>query len=139
MSVIDYVKTLVESCPFIGEFLSSPMVDYTDQANAGECGIFPTGQTMISQDMSGNTIWRYSFSLQAVRFSREDFERVSNAAFSERFCHWAIGISRSLPDMGEGMDPISLSAGDGAFFDISEDGNTGTYMIQCNLVYERTV
>ncbi len=139
MSVIDYVKTLVESCPFIGEFLSSPMVDHTDQENAGECGIFPTGQTMIFQDMAGNATWQYSFSLQAVRFSREDFERVSNAAFAERFCHWVSGISRSLPDMGEGMEPISLSAGNGAFFDMSEDGNTGTYVIQCNFIYERTV
>ncbi len=139
MNVVDYVKELVESCPFIGEFLSATYVDYTNQENAGECGIFLGGQTLISEDMHGNTTWQYNFALQAVQFSREDFERISNAAFSERFCQWARSKNRDLPDMGEGMEPISLSAGNGAFFDLSEDGNTGTYMIQCSLIYERMV
>lgn len=139
MSLIDYVKELIESCPFIDEFLSAPYVDYTNQENAGECGIFPTGQVPISEDMAGNTIWQYNFALQAVQFSREDFERISNAAFSERFCRWASEKSRSLPEIGDNMEPISLTAGNGAFFDMSEDGNTGTYMISAQLIYERTV
>lgn len=137
MSIIEKIREWFMTCPFLDEFSDGSHIDYTDIENYGQYGIFPTGQERLTVDAAGSARWQYNFALQAVGFTAEDAERLQNQAFIERFCDWVQGQNYSLPDLGDGIDAESVLAQNGQFVDIAEDGQTGTYQILCNLVYEK--
>lgn len=137
MSIIGAIREWLMSCPFLDEFSGGSHIDYTDDASYDQYGVFPTGQTRLTVDAAGSVRWQYNFSLQAAGFTAEDAERLQNQEFIERFCDWVQEQNFTLPDLGEGIDAESMTAQNGQFVDIAEDGQTGTYQILCSLIYEK--
>ena len=137
MSIIGTVREWAMTCPFLDEFSNDEHIDYLEQSNAESYGIFPTGQTRLTVDAAGAVRWQYNFAIQAAAFTAEDCERLYNQEFIERFVDWVQEQNYNLPDLGEGLTTESVTAENGQFIDIAEDGQTGTYQILCNLIYER--
>ena len=83
MSIIASIRALIQGCPFIDDF--SPVhVDYTDQDDPTNYGIYPTGETLVRVDCAGNELWQYNFVLRAAEMTVEDQNRIANNAFLER-------------------------------------------------------
>lgn len=137
MSIIGAIRAWLMDCPFLDEFSGGSHIDYTDDASYDQYGVFPTGQTRLTVDAAGSVRWQYNFSLQASGFTTEDAERLQNQEFIERFCDWVQAQNFTLPDLGEGIDAESVTAQNGQFVDIAEDGQSGIYQILCNLIYEK--
>lgn len=137
MSLIQKVREFVGTCPFIDEFSGGVHVDYI--SGAEDYGVYPTGETPVSEDMCGNAQYQYNFVLQANRFTANDEMRLQSCEFVENFQRWVRGYSRTGIPLDDGCEFVSLEAGNGLFADVSEDGQTGTYQIMCNLIYERVV
>lgn len=136
MSIIESVREWLMTCPFLDDFSNGEHIDYTKD-DREDYGIFPTGQSVITVDAAHSVRWQYNFVLQAVCFTAEDAERLANQAFIEKFCDWVQSQNYSLPDLGEGIDAESVTAQNGQFVDLAEDGQTGTYQIMCSLIYEK--
>lgn len=137
MSIIESLREWIMTCPFLDDFSCGEHIDYINAESNDQYGIFPTGQTRLTVDAAGATRWQYDFALQATGFTAEDEERLYNQEFVERLVEWVQAQNYSLPDLDEGLDAESVTAGNGQFVDVSEDGQTGTYQILCNLIYER--
>lgn len=138
MSIIECLREWMMGCPFLDDFSCGEHIDYINSESGDQYGIFPTGQTRLTVDAAGSTRWQYDFSLQATGFTAEDAERLCNQEFIERFIEWVQAQNYgNLPALEDGLDAESITAQNGQFIDVADDGQTGTYQILCNLIYER--
>ena len=137
MSLIARIRELIQSCPYIDEFAGFH-VDYTAPDVDG-FGVFPQGETKISEDMCGDAIWRYNFALNASFFTANDCFRLQNSEFVENFQHWIDNFNRIGIDLGCDKEFVSISSGNGILTSWDEDEQRGTYQIPCNLQYERVI
>lgn len=134
MSIIKSIRELLRGCPFLSDFCKD-YVSFTDEEDPSNYGVFPTGETLLWQDMAGNSRWQYNFVLQAVNWTPDDEQRLANSEFVERLCHWFFEQSRNIS--GFDVDVSSFIAENGQFVESSADGNKGVYQIPCTLIYER--
>lgn len=137
MSLIERMRELIQTCPYIDEF-SGFHIDYTSPDVDG-FGVFPTGDTKVLEDMHGDAVWRFGFSLVASFFTANDCFRLQNSEFVENFQRWMDGFNRVGIPLGDGISFVSISSGNGMLTDWDEDEQRGTYQIPCNLQYERVI
>lgn len=135
MSLIVTLRALLNRFPCIDDFAGFH-VDYTAPDREG-FGVYPTGETKISEDMAGASVWEYNFALQALFFTADDYMRIQNCEFVEQFQRWLDGFNRAGIELGDGLSFVSIGAGGGLLTDWDEDEQRGTYAIQCKLTYER--
>lgn len=134
MSIIESIRAMLRGCPFLSDFVRD-YVDYTDQEDPANYGIFPTGEVLLWEDMAGNSRWQYNFVLQAINWTPDDSARIANSEFVERLCQWFYEKSRDVG--GFEVDVLSITAQNGQFVDTSSDSNKGTYQVPCSLIYEK--
>lgn len=75
MNIIELVKSILQDFPKIGQFIH---VDYND-ATPEEFGLYPTGDTLIKEDLLGNQTRQHNFILYAVFQSFNDYDRLINS------------------------------------------------------------
>jgi hypothetical protein len=77
--------------------------------------------------------------LYAKEYTFDDVQRIENSGFCENLLFWLEDNNKSgnLPQLADGITPLSVSAGNAMLFDIAENSETGTYYIQINLTYRR--
>ena len=135
-TIIQALREFLAYCPHMNILAGDIDVDWLEQSPE-QCGIFPTGQTLVGEDMAGNKEWDYSAAIQMWNFTPEDVNRLDNSGFMELFHEWLNGFSRSGFPLPPDCDFISIRAGNGAMDDIDESGTQGRYRIMVNLNYER--
>ncbi len=135
-TIIQALRAFIASCPHLGVLAGDIDVDWLEES-PDYYGIFPTGQTLVGEDMAGNKEWQYDAAIQMWDFTPEDENRVNNSGFMERFHAWINSFSRVGIPLPVGCDFISIRAGNGAIDEYSEDGAKGRYRIMVNLNYER--
>ncbi len=130
--IIDRLRTFLAGCPSITEELH---VDFTDAA-ATSYGIMPVGITTLERYMDGAKRMQYSFIVYIRDYTAEDFERLANSQFLEGFAEW---LEENVPELDGGCTAERVETANGMLFDMSPDGTTGLYQLQCQLFYERSV
>lgn len=129
--IIDSLKTFLASCPGITEELH---IDFTDDT-ATSYGIMPTGIVTSQRYFDGGKLMQYSFAIYIRGYTAEDFERLANSQFLEAFSEW---LDTHVPELDAGLTADRVETANGMLFDMSEDGSTGLYQLQCQLFYERS-
>jgi hypothetical protein len=129
--IIDRLKTFLASCPSIAEELH---IDFTDDT-ATSYGIMPTGIITSQRYMDGGKLMQYSFVIYIRECTAEDLERIANSQFLETFAEW---LDTHVPELDEGFTADHVETANGMLFDVSADGTTGLYQLQCQLFYERS-
>lgn len=75
MNIIELVKSILQDFPKIGEIIH---IDYTEPTPE-DFGLYPTGDTLIKEDVLGNQYRKHSFILYAVFQSFSDYDRLANS------------------------------------------------------------
>lgn len=75
MNIIELVKSILQNFPKIGQFIH---VDYND-SSPEEFGLYPTGDTLVKEDILGNQERHHNFILYAVFQSFNDYDRLINS------------------------------------------------------------
>ena len=75
MNIIELVKSILQSFPKIGQLIH---VDY-NESTTDEFGLYPTGDTLIKEDILGNQKRKHNFILYAVFQSFNDYDRLMNS------------------------------------------------------------
>lgn len=135
-TIIDALRIFLSACPYLDE-LTDIHIDWI-QENDGNNGIYPGGESKVSEYMCDSVVWNYSAFIQLCKFSPEDAQRIANAGIVEKINTWVNSFSRTGFQLPERCDFISIEPGNGALVDVSEDGQLGIYRIQLTLIYERT-
>lgn len=135
MSILSDLRRLFEGCPLLAEL--TQRVDALG-ARTEEYGIYPAGSSVVSEDMAGAKTWQYNFVLQAERMTVDDLTRLENSDFIEQLQDWVEAQNRDgVPLSGEGVEFISISAGNGAIVDWDDKEQYGTYKVQCTMIIEK--
>lgn len=74
MNIIELVQFILRDFPKIGQL----HVDYNEDA-PDEFGLYPTGDTLVKEDILGNQTRRHTFILYAVFQSFNDYDRLMNS------------------------------------------------------------
>ena len=137
MSIISAMKTYIQACPFLDE-LATVHIDLMDDTAEGY-GLSQVGDILVKRYVNGAELRRASFGLYVKGYTFDDVKRLENSSFCERFIFWFSDNSKKeiFPVLDVGLTPCQVSAENGMLFDISENGDTGTYQIQINLIYRR--
>jgi len=134
MSIVEKVKTFIESYPKIADFIH---IDYQTD-DAGSYGLMPSGQTVIEReyDVLGNLIIhkQYNLVLYATDMTYSDVVRLENINFLDDFTEWIELTDK--PVLGDLVDDEIWDVQNGMLFELNPDKNTGTYQIQINIKYK---
>lgn len=74
MNIIELVQSILRDFPKIGQL----HVDYNED-DPNEFGLYPTGDTLVKEDILGNQTRRHTFILYAVFQSFNDYDRLMNS------------------------------------------------------------
>lgn len=80
MNVIEAVKRTIAEYSEIDSFSGGIHVDYTAETTGG-MGLFPTGDTLVREDILGGQVRRCTFQLMAAANSFNDFDRLANSSW----------------------------------------------------------
>ena len=74
MNIIELVKSILLEFPKINDL----HIDYNESA-PDEFGLYPTGDTLVKEDILGNQTRQHNFILYAVYQSFNDYDRLANS------------------------------------------------------------
>lgn len=87
MNIIELVKQILTDYPRISELAGGVSVDFTEN-ELDSCGLYPTGDQLIKEDVIGNQERQHNFVLYAVFQSFNDYDRLANSTFLLDLAYW---------------------------------------------------
>lgn len=80
MNIIELVRQTLSEFPKITELNNGVDIDFTE-SDPGNCGLYPTGDQLLKEDIIGNQDRQHNFILYARFQSFEDYDRLANSSF----------------------------------------------------------
>lgn len=87
MNIIEVVQHTLSEFPKIAELNNGLDIDFTEQ-DAGNCGLYPTGDQLLKEDIIGNQDRQHNFILNAKFQSFTDYDRLANSSFLLDLAYW---------------------------------------------------
>ncbi len=87
MNIIEIVKEVLSEFPQITALNNGVAVDFTDNTD-DSCGLYPTGDQTLKEDIIGNQDRKHNFVLYAVFQSMNDYDRLANSSFLLDLAYW---------------------------------------------------
>ncbi|MDF2537993.1 MAG: hypothetical protein K0S76_1014 [Herbinix sp.] len=87
MNIIELVKQIISEFPQISALNKGVDVDF-NEADSGCCGLYPTGDQLIKEDILGNQDRTHNFVLYAVFDGFNDYQRLANSTFLLDLVYW---------------------------------------------------
>lgn len=87
MNIIELVKQIVSDYPQISALSGGVNVDFMEDT-PDNCGLYPTGDQLIKEDICGNQDRQHNFMLLAVFDSIDDYQRLANSTFLLDLAYW---------------------------------------------------
>jgi len=87
MNIIELVKQTVSTFPKISELNHGLTVDFTE-SGVDQCGLYPTGDQPIKEDIIGNQDRQHNFVLYANFYGIDDYQRIANSTFLLDLAYW---------------------------------------------------
>ncbi len=138
MNIIEKIREILKNYPKISEFVNDVHVEFTDPA-AENYGLYPVGDSLISEDILSNQLRQHNFILYAVRDSFEDFTRLANSTFLLELNYWLEQQKEQEISAGDKTGKITkLWSANGMMYEIPNgDINGGVkYQLQIYAQYE---
>lgn len=140
MNIIELVKSILQEFPKIGQLVH---VDYNEES-PDEFGLYPTGDTLVKEDILGNQTRRHTFILYAVFQSFNDYDRLVNSGTLLELQMWleryADGQEISINIDGKELigQLTKLTCANGMLYNIPDENmNSGVqYQLQITAEYK---
>lgn len=142
MNIVELVKQILSEFPRISEMNYGINVDFTE-ANSGNCGLYPTGDQLLKEDILGNQDRQHNFVLYANFSGFNDYERLANSTFLLDLAYWlekaAVNqeIEVTINERTVTGTLKKLSSANGMLYGYKEDTLSGpvTYQLQIYAQY----
>ena len=137
-SILSAMQTYMNAFPDLDELAGGVKIDLCTQEPTSY-GLTLVGNDCIKRYINGSQQWQANFVLYALDYSYDDAKRLENAGFCENLTFWVEDntYNKVLPDLPEGLEPVSVSADNGILYDNEESGDKAIYQIQIHLIYRR--
>ena len=87
MNIIEVVQQTLSEFPKIAELNNGVDIDFTEK-EVGNCGLYPTGDQILKEDIIGNQDRQHNFILNAKFQSFTDYDRLANSSFLLDLVYW---------------------------------------------------
>lgn len=142
MNIIELIKQIVSEFPQISALAYGVNVDFTED-NPGNCGLYPTGDQLIKEDILGNQERKHTFVLYAVFDSINDYQRLANSTFLLDLAYWLEHAAKdqtievTIDDKLVTGTLTKVSSANGMLYGYQNDTLTGpvTYQLQIYAQY----
>lgn len=142
MNIIELVKQTLTEFPRMSEFTGGIHVDFAEP-QTDNCGLSPTGDSLIKEDILGNQIRQHNFVLYANNQSINDFDRLSNSTFLLDLAYWLERKASNQPievtidEKAISGKLLKLSSSNGMIFGWQNETLSGpvTYQLQIYAQY----
>ncbi len=142
MNIIELVKQTLTEFPQISNLNKGVDVDFND-AGSGCCGLYPTGDQLLKEDILGNQERQHNFVLYANFDGFNDYQRLANSTFLLDLAYWlekaATGqaIEVTINEQTVTGTLTKLSSANGMLYGYQEGTLSGpvTYQIQIYAQY----
>ena len=81
MNIIELVRKIITEYPEMEQFTNKIHVDFTDNKNETDFGLYSMGDEKTKEDILGNQERKHSFILYAHNQAFTDFDRLANSSF----------------------------------------------------------
>ena len=142
MNIIEVVKQVLSTFPKISEFNRGIKTDFTE-SEIDNCGLYPTGDQLLKEDIIGNQERQHNFVLYAKFQSFEEYDRMANSTFLLDLAYWlehvAMGqeIEVTIDNKSVPGTLKKLSSANGMLYGYDTENLSGpvTYQIQIYAQY----
>lgn len=143
MNIIELVRETLTNYPKIQEFTNNIHIDFTNDDEHPNYGLYSTGDVIASEDILGNQIRQHNFILYAVNQSYNDYDRLVNSTFLLDLAYWLeryksdVALDVTIDNKVYQGKLKSLSSANGMLYNvINDDINNGVmYQIQIYAQY----
>jgi len=139
MSIVSAIKNYLAS--YSGLPSGAPLwVDFLGPAPS-QFSIVPLpGEKIISTYIDGSSLRSFPFAFQSMESTADELERLESNGFYELFADWleAQTEAGNFPTLTGGKVPEAIEATGWAYLYEQGISETGTYQIQCRLVYAQS-
>lgn len=143
MNIIELVKEIISEFPKITELSAAVQTDFVDGTTYDNFGIYPIGDTLIKESITGKQTRQHNFILYAVFQGFEDYSRLMNTAFLLELAYWLeqAANEQEITVTIDGRDYkgalIKLSSANGMLYGYTDGSLSGpvTYQIQIYAQY----
>lgn len=87
MNIIEVVQQVLSTFPKIAELNNGVDIDFTN-GEPGNCGLYPTGDQLLKENIIGNQDRQHNFVLYANFQSFEEYDRLANSTFLLDLAYW---------------------------------------------------
>ena len=132
MNIIDFTRTAVEQFALT----DSLHIDYTERSD-GSCGLSPTGDVLIKEDVLGNQTSEHNFILYTVWQSQSDYDRAANSGLLLRLQYYL--EKQASEQHFDGVTVKKITCSNGMLYAVP-DGNLNAgviYQLQIKVQYEK--
>lgn len=147
MNIIEAVKQIITDYPEIENFTNKIHVDFTDNDEESNFGLYSTGDSLVKKDILGNQLRSHNFILYALNQAYNDYDRIANSSFMLDLSHYLESIkdNYNIEEQINGETFAgkvkTLKCANGMLFDVpTGDINDGvTYQLQIYAEYTLNV
>lgn len=137
MTLIESIKTYLETCPLLRDLESCIGVDRLDKDPGCYSVETVPCEPIAKRYVDGSSKRQYLFDIVSRDWYGPDVQQnLENLGFYERFAVWLEDqyMRGSLPDLGVGREPRKIEALTCGYV-FAEDVDAAQYRIQCKLTY----
>lgn len=134
MNVIEKIRDIVQSYPKISELTGKVHIDFTESKDEN-FGLYPTGDTLLSEDVLGNQTRQHSFMFYALFSSINDYERAINSGILLDMAKWLEGMKNAAIDNGV---ITKITTANGMLDEIPDESENTAWKYQLQILAEYT-
>lgn len=137
MTIIEALKTYIESCPYLANFEKEINVNYLESEDTSYSIETVPCNPILKKYLDGSCKKQYEFIFCSKEsFGQDVLTNIEKSGFYESFSSWIeeqnyLGI---LPDLGEGKEAIKIKVNTNGY-PFQTDIDQARYQIQLNLIY----
>lgn len=137
MSIIDSLKAYFGT--FSGVTGSVILTDFLGSLPEQFAIVPLSGERVTAVYLNDTKVKEFPFAFQAMKYSADEFERMTNVGFYDEFADWMDDQTDAdiLPTLSAGRTAQSIQALGQGYLLTDGEAKTGIYEIQCKLVYEQ--
>ena len=142
MNIIEVVQQVLSEFPKMSELNQGIVIDFTKK-EPDNCGLYPTGDQLLKEDIIGNQDRQHNFVLYAKFQSFEEYDRLANSTFLLDLNYWLEKAAKKqeveviIDEKTVKGHLTKLTSANGMFYGYDNNSPTspGTYQLQIYAQY----
>jgi len=145
MNIIEFVREVLTNYPKIQEFTNNIHIDFTNDDEHPNYGLYSIGDALLNEDILGNQTRQHSFVLYAINQSYNDYDRLVNSTFLLDLAYWLeryksdVALEVTIDNKAYQGKLKSLSSANGMLYQVANDDMNSGVMYQIQIYAQYTI